>query len=88
MYAKDSTNALSYQNALKLIMTKSRGNLLLPSAGVYKITLLTEKLFRHAINCNDGKVLIEPQFGAILCSKVLKELFIFDKSYRTFPSID
>ena len=72
-YVNDSTNYLSYHNALKLILIKSEGKLILPSMGVYKLALATEKLFRNAINCNNGKLPVEPQFGAILCSKVLKE---------------
>lgn len=74
MSLDDATNYLSYQNALRLIFQKDRGNFILLSETVYKIAILTEQLFRRAINSNRGLLPIEPQFGAMLCSKVLEEL--------------
>lgn len=53
-FLDDAAEYLSYKNALKLILTKSRSNLILPSLGVYTLALATEKLFRRAINCNRG----------------------------------
>jgi len=51
--------------------------------------ILTEKLFRRAINCNRGFLPIEPQFGAILCSKVLRELLSNSKAIcDIFPDLD
>lgn len=72
---------------MKLIITKSRGDLILPSLGVYTLALATEKLFRRVINCNRDQVLIEPQFGAILCSKILRELLLDSRS-NLFPDLN
>lgn len=57
--------------------------------GVYKVALLAEKLFRNAINWNNGNLPVEPQFGAILCSKVLKELIANPTSVtELFPELN
>ena len=83
-------NNLCYHNALRLIMKKSHNiDVALPSEAAYNIIILTEQLFRRAINCNRGLVPTEPQFGAILCLKVLKELVSNSKTIcNIFPDLN
>lgn len=79
----------SYRKALKLISIKSNGGLLFPSQSSFDIALTTEKLFRHSVNCNNGKVPIEPQFPTILQSRILMELLLNPaKKIHLFPDLD
>lgn len=68
----------SYPTALRLISIKSNGGLIFPSQSAYYVAIETEKLFRHAVECNAGKVPIEPQFPEMLVSRVMLELLVRD----------
>jgi len=84
----DDTTNLSYQNAIQLIFEKRRDNFI-PSEAIYKITQLTEQMFRRAINCNEGRLPNEPQFGAMLCLKVLRELLSNSRTIcNMFPDLN
>jgi len=69
-----------------LIQAKTRGGLIFPSESVVQICERSERLIRHALNCNKGQPPREQNFPAILCMVVMKD--VFQPPYIIFTSLN
>lgn len=68
-----------------LIEAKSHGRLIYPSESVTVICQRTEQFFKHSLLKIDNMVPKEQNFPAVLCSKVLND--IFQSKTNLFPSL-
>ena len=79
-------NPVKSQNAIALIIAKSRGGLIVPSESVINICTVAEQLFRKAYNCNMGKPPIEANFPAVLANAAYKKLLL--SKTKLFPELE